>query len=86
MIKSYSKYESTSSGIFPNGYGKFSGTAKANGGGFSLISNIDVQRWGLPDDEEGKLQYKELITTENFRYEELFDLSKYDGLMINVAP
>ena len=38
---SYSNYESTSSGIFPNGYGKFDGIANSEGGGFSLLSNID---------------------------------------------
>ena len=38
---SYINYESATSTGFPNGYGKFYGTASSEGGGFSLISNID---------------------------------------------
>ena len=72
---SYINYESTASGIFPNGYGKFNGTSSSDGGGFSLISNID---YGPEDSNDGS-------NTKMYEYEKLFDLSEYDGLLINVA-
>lgn len=40
---SYSNFESSSTGIFPTGYGKFNGTASSDGGGFSLILNINQE-------------------------------------------
>lgn len=61
---SYINYESATSDFFPNGYGKFYGTANSTGGGFSLIANIDQSQ----------------STTDMYTYPELYDLSDYDGL------
>ena len=75
---SYINYESTTSTGFPTGYGKFYGTASSVGGGFSLISNHDMgPESGRSGDDNKRL--------EMYEYPKLYDLSEYDGLMINVA-
>ena len=75
---SYSDYESTTSTNFPNGYGKFYGTASSDGGGFSILSNRNL---GPTEDREDEDRPR----TRMYEYDELYDLSEYDGLMINVA-
>ena len=75
---SYSDYESTSSTNFPNGYGKFYGTASSDGGGFNILSNRNL---GPEEDREDEDRPR----TRMYEYDELYDLSEYDGLMIKVA-
>ena len=55
---------------YQNGYGKFYGTASSDGGGFSKVGQIDYSN-------NGWQEFSDMNT--------IYDLSEYDGLVIEVA-